>query len=110
EVDRGHGERAHPVLADVPLVVDLEDVAVLGIAGGRHDRDRLARHLLGQLTVLHSLHDVQVSVVATQEGWWTPFRALVHLREQDDDPGTSRVTTAEDPAVAFFSAHADAVR
>lgn len=110
EVDRGHGERAHPVLADVPLVVDLEDVAVLGIAGGRHDRDRLARHLLGQLTVLHSHHDVQVSVVATQEGWWTPFRALVHLREQDDDPGTSRVTTAEDPAVAFFSAHADAVR
>ncbi|WEV79617.1 FtsK/SpoIIIE domain-containing protein [Janibacter cremeus] len=110
EVDRGHGDRAHPVLEDVPLVVDLDDVGVLGIAGGRDGRDRLARHLLAQLTVLHSHHDVAVSVVATEEGWWSPFRTLVHLREHHDDPGTSRATTTEDRALALFAGHADAAR
>ncbi|NYF99155.1 FtsK/SpoIIIE domain-containing protein [Janibacter cremeus] len=110
EVERGHGDRDHPVLDHVPLVVDLEEAGVLGIAGGRDERDRLARHLLGQLTVLHSHHDVQISVVATHEGWWSPFRSLVHLREHDDAPGSGRATADEDDALALFAGHAAAIR
>ncbi|WP_338748250.1 FtsK/SpoIIIE domain-containing protein [Janibacter alittae] len=110
EVDRGHGEKDHPVLEDVPLVVDLEEACVLGVAGGRGERDRIARHLLGQLTVLHSHHDVQISVVASAEGWWSPFRSLVHLREHDDVPWSNRTTTDEDDALTLFAGHAATVR
>lgn len=110
EVDRGGGERSHPVLEDVPLVVDLHEVGVLGIAGTEGERDRLARHLLGQLTVLHSHHDLRVSVVAEREGWWSPFAGLAHLREHDDIPGSSRATADPDTALAVLAAHARVTR
>ena len=110
EVDRGGGERDHPVLEDVPLVVDLDEVGVLGIAGEPGVRDRLARHLLGQLTVLHSHHDVRVSVVAEAEGWWSPFAGLVHLREHDGIPGSSRATTDAEQGRAVLAGHARAAR
>lgn len=110
EVDRGGGERGHPVLADVPLVVDLDEVGVLGVAGPREVRERLARHLLGQLTVLHSHHDLRVSVVAEDEGWWSPFAGLVHLREHDDVPGSSRATADPERAEAVLAGHARVVR
>lgn len=110
EVDRGQGQRSHPVLENVPLVVDLADVGVLGVAGTRASRDRLARHLLGQLVVLHSHHDVRVSLVASDDRWWSPFRSLVHLREHAAVPGSSRATTDEEQAAALFAALAAASR
>lgn len=110
EVDRGGGERGYPVLEDVPLVVDLDEVGVLGIAGTPETRDRLARHLLGQLTVLHSHHDLRVSVVAEEEGWWSPFAGLVHLREHDDVPASGRATADPDRSLAVLAAHARITR
>lgn len=103
EVDRGGGDQARPVLDGVPLVVDLDEVGVLGIAGPPDVRDRLARHLLGQLTVLHSHHDVRLSVVGEDEGWWAPFAGLVHLREHDDVPGSSRATADPERAAAVLA-------
>ncbi len=110
EVDRGGGDRPHPVLEGVPLVVDLEEVGVLGIAGPRAVRDRLARHLLGQLTVLHSHHDVRLSVVAEGPGWWAPFAGLAHLREHDDVPGSSRATADPEHAAAVLGGLARVTR
>ncbi|WP_435199620.1 FtsK/SpoIIIE domain-containing protein [Janibacter sp. GS2] len=110
EVDRGGGERGHPVLEHVPLVVDLDEVGVLGVAGGRGARDRLARHLLGQLTVLHSHHDVRVSVVAEDEGWWSPFAGLVHLREHDDVPASGRATADPEQVLTVLAGHARTAR
>lgn len=103
EVEHERGARGHPVLDGVPLAVDLCEVGVLGIAGPRSTRDRVARHLLGQLIVLHSHHDVHVSVVAEDEGWWAPFAELVHLRSQDELPESARVTTGTDAGAALLA-------
>ncbi|QOK21916.1 FHA domain-containing protein [Janibacter indicus] len=103
EVEHRAGAREHPVLDDVPLSVDLAEVGVLGIAGPRAGRDRLARHLLGQLTALHSHHDVQVSVVADVDGWWSPFAGLVHLRTHDDVPESARVATDRESGAALLA-------
>lgn len=103
EVEHRAGAREHPVLDDVPLCVDLAEVGVLGIAGPRATRDRLARHLLGQLTALHSHHDVQVSVVADDDGWWSPFAGLVHLRTHDDVPESARVATDRESGGALLA-------
>lgn len=103
DVEHRAGTREHPVLDDVPLVVDLTDIGVLGIAGDRVRRDRLARHLLGQLVVLHSHHDVRVSVVADDTGWWAPFAGLVHLRAHDDDPDSARATADPDGGAAVLA-------
>lgn len=94
-VQRGSRPPEHPVVRDVPITVDLAEVGVLGVAGPRPARDRLARHLLGQLLVLHSPHDLRLALVADEEGWCAPFVDLVHLREHDDVPGSAR--TADDP-------------
>lgn len=110
EVDHGQRDTASPALDGVPLVVDLEEVGVLGVAGDRPSRDRLARHLLGQLTVLHSHHDVRVSVVADDEGWWSPFASLPHLREHDGVPGSARIAVDEDSATALLAGHAHLTR
>ncbi|WP_068322219.1 FtsK/SpoIIIE domain-containing protein [Janibacter terrae] len=103
EVEHRAGVREHPVLEDVPLTVDLADIAVLGIAGPRASRDRLARHLLGGLVVLHSHHDVRVGVVADEDGWWSPFAGLVHLRAHDDLPGSARVATDPEAGAALLA-------
>lgn len=104
EVEHSPGVREHPVLDDVPLGVDLAEVGVLGIAGPRGVRDRLARHLLGQLVVLHSHHDVRVGIVADDDdGWWSPFAGVAHLRARDDDPGSARVATDREGGAALLA-------
>ncbi|QNF93348.1 FtsK/SpoIIIE domain-containing protein [Janibacter sp. YB324] len=103
EVEHRAGAREHPVLDDVPLSVDLAEVGVLGIAGRPATRDRLARHLLGQLTALHSHHDVQVSVVGDDDGWWSPFAGLVHLRAHDDVPESARIATDRESGAALLA-------
>ena len=112
EVEHRAGAREHPVLDNAPLCVDLAEVGVLGIAGPRATRDRLARHLLGQLSTLHSHHDVQVSVVGDDDGWWSPFAGLVHLRAHDDVPGSARVATGRESGAALLAglAHVAAER
>ncbi|KRE37708.1 hypothetical protein ASG73_08660 [Janibacter sp. Soil728] len=103
EVEHGPGTRGHPVLDDVPLTVDLAQAGVLGIAGPQWSRDRLVRHLLGQLVVLHSHHDVRVSLVADDDGWWAPFAGLVHLRAHDDLPDSARVATTPESGAALLA-------
>lgn len=103
EVEHSAGVRDHPVLEDVPLTVDLAEVGVLGVAGPSAVRHRLARHLLGQLLVLHSHHDVRVSVVADDEGWWSPFAGLVHLRGHDDLPDSARVAITPETGAALLA-------
>lgn len=103
EVEHRAGAREHPVLDDVPLTVDLAEVGVLGIAGQPRSRDPLARHLLGQLVVLHSHHDLQVSVIADDDGWWSPFAGLVHLRAHDDLPESARTATDPEAGAAMLA-------
>ncbi|WKV15752.1 FtsK/SpoIIIE domain-containing protein [Janibacter limosus] len=103
EVEHGPGARGHPVLDDVPLTVDLAQAGVPGVAGPQWSRDRLARHLLGQLVALHSHHDVRVSPVADDGGWWTPFAGLVHLRAHDDLPESARVATSPEDGAALLA-------
>ena len=67
---------------DVPLVVPLARVGVLGLAGpGAH---RLARWVLVQAAVLHDPHDLSVVVLGPPERWaWTRWLPHAAARTQD---------------------------
>lgn len=54
----------HPTLADVPVVVDLGDVRGLGVAGPRDEVDGTLRHVVGQLSTLHSPRHLRLIVRA----------------------------------------------
>ena len=110
EVDHGGGRRSHPVLDEIPLAVDLDEVGVLGVAGAPRERAAVVRHLLGQLVTLHSHLDVELSITTTDEGGYSPFVGLVHLRGHEADPGSTRITTDDDGAAVHFAVHAELVR
>ncbi|WP_157074608.1 FtsK/SpoIIIE domain-containing protein [Janibacter corallicola] len=103
-VRHGSGEREHPVVSRVPIVLDLSATGVLGIAGPRPVRDRLARHLLSQLVVLHSPRVLRLAVVAGEGGWPAPFAGLVHLREHEDVPGSARAAVQPGDVGALLAA------
>ncbi len=108
-VRHGTGDREHPVVSRVPIVLDLSATAVLGIAGPRPVRDRLARCLLAQLVVLHSPRVLRLAVVAGEGSWPAPFAGLAHLREHEDVPGSSRAAVEpEDVAALLATLAADA--
>jgi DNA segregation ATPase FtsK/SpoIIIE, S-DNA-T family len=89
-VVEGAGTDADPLTANVPVVVPLHDVGVLGIAGARAQVEGLGRWLVGQLAALHSPQDVRLVLLADQvsvDAWsWT--RWLPHLLPQDEQDCT----------------------
>ena len=76
---------AAPDLLDVPIVLPLREIGVLGLAGDRSSVRAVARWLVGQATVLHSPRDVGVVLLvdpaapsaAADWGWlrWLPHAA-----------------------------------
>ncbi|HET7277214.1 MAG TPA: FtsK/SpoIIIE domain-containing protein [Dermatophilaceae bacterium] len=76
----GHQGRV-PSLSEAPVIIDLERLKVLGIAGQRREVAPLLRNILGQLTTLHSPRDLRLVVIAAQEGAaseWGWVRLLPH--------------------------------
>ncbi|RZS87594.1 S-DNA-T family DNA segregation ATPase FtsK/SpoIIIE [Motilibacter rhizosphaerae] len=71
------GEPGHPLLADVPVTLDLARAGVVGVAGpgGR----RTVEQLVVTAAVLHAPRDLQVVVLSAAVGWeWV--RWLPHAR------------------------------
>lgn len=98
------GDRAPtpPTLNQVPVVVDLARVGVLGVAGPPAEVRGLARWLIVQLAVLRSPRDLQIVLLtdADADADWHWVRWLPHVRL--DDPvaphgliGNDRATREE---------------
>ncbi len=68
-----------PLVCDVPIVLDLAEIGVLGIAGAYRP---LLRHLLAQLVCLHSPADLRLCVLS-QEADVARLRDLPHSVRQD---------------------------
>lgn len=94
-------ERIRPPVPHSPVVVDLAASQVLGVVGPGHPRTGLARSLLGQLLVLHSPHELRISVVADDDAWTAPFAQAPHLRERSEVPASARHVGHEDAEVAL---------
>ncbi|CAN7144696.1 FtsK/SpoIIIE domain-containing protein [Knoellia sp. LjRoot47] len=104
----GGGAGEHPLLADLPVEVDLTSVGGLGVAGPRADVAGVVCHVLGQLVTLHSPRDLRVVVdsedAADTLSWarWLPhttayadlptcldvLREVVTSREDERERGT----------------------
>ena len=61
--------RTHPAVARAPLVVDLAEVACLGVVGSPPATDGLLAGLVGQLCTSHPPHDLVVSVASGDPAW-----------------------------------------
>jgi S-DNA-T family DNA segregation ATPase FtsK/SpoIIIE len=75
---------AHTVVPSTPVVVDLVESSVVGIAGAEERVSELARWLVAQAAVLHSPRDLVVAVAVSERGaaaWdWTAW--LPHARPE----------------------------
>lgn len=94
--DGSSPERLHPPVEHVPVSIDLGACGVLGLSGPDGVREGLARSVLGQILVLHSPHEVEVTVVASDGAWPWPFVQAPHLRSRPEVPGTARTGGHED--------------
>src|SRR6478735_6039125 len=61
--------RTHPAVARAPLVVDLAEVACLGVVGSPPATDGLLAGVVGQLCTSHPPHDLVVSVASGDPAW-----------------------------------------
>lgn len=91
---------------DVPIVVELPEFRVLGLAGPTAHRRAVARWMLAQLSVLHSPGEVDIRLIsdrADDEAWgWV--RWLPHVRAGRDEDGIARVGTDEQSTARQFAA------
>ena len=91
----GDPRPAAPDLLDVPIVLPLREIGVLGLAGDRSSVRAVARWLVGQATVLHSPRDVGVVLLvdpaapsaAADWGWlrWLPHAAPAGGHRSEDN-------------------------
>lgn len=79
-------------LPDAPVVLPLADCGAIGVTGSADQVRALARGMLMSLTVLHSPHDVSVTVLTAHEAAaWDWIRALPHARQPSAREGAARV-------------------
>src|SRR5699024_5576768 len=76
---------------DVPVTVGLAEAGVTGVAGAQ--RRAVARWVLGQLAVLHSPVDLDMTLLTSPDGEadWHWARWLPHLRSDDGDAELAQV-------------------
>jgi len=87
-------EAAVDELPDAPVVLPLADCGAIGVTGSAHQVRALARGMLLSLAVLHSPHEVSVTVLTGQDtGSWDWIGGLPHARQ----PGTGTVRVGHDP-------------
>jgi DNA segregation ATPase FtsK/SpoIIIE, S-DNA-T family len=90
-----HGsDREAPVdeLPDAPVVLPLADCGAIGVTGSTHQVRALARGMLLSLAVLHSPHEVSVTLLTAQDaGSWDWIRGLPHARRPGTREGTARI-------------------
>ncbi|WP_349829303.1 FtsK/SpoIIIE domain-containing protein [Brevibacterium litoralis] len=91
---------------DVPVVVELPEYGVVGLAGPGPARRALAAWLLGQTAVLHSPGEVEIRVAADRatDSDWNWVRWLPHVRAGEDEDGLALVGTDEDSLYRLFGA------
>lgn len=88
----GDREAAVDELTDAPVVLPLADCGAIGVTGSAHQVRALARGMLLSLAVLHSPHEVSVTVLTGQDtGSWDWIGGLPHARQPGAREGTARV-------------------
>ena len=88
--DATQREAAVDELSDAPVVLPLADCGAIGVTGSVHQVRALARGMLLSLAVLHSPHEVSVTVLTGQDaGSWDWISGLPHARQLGT--GTARV-------------------
>ncbi|BEP16132.1 FtsK/SpoIIIE domain-containing protein [Acidothermaceae bacterium B102] len=80
---------------DVPVVVSLDEIGVLGVAGDRQQTAALTRWLVGQSCVLLAPGDLSVVVLTTSGDAWSWLRWLPHALGSSS--ASSRVLVGLDP-------------
>jgi S-DNA-T family DNA segregation ATPase FtsK/SpoIIIE len=79
-------------LPDAPVVLPLAECGAIGVTGSADQVRALARGMLMSLTVLHSPHDVTVTVLTAHgPAAWDWIRALPHARQPGAREGAARV-------------------
>jgi DNA segregation ATPase FtsK/SpoIIIE, S-DNA-T family len=79
-------------LPDAPVVLPLADCGAIGITGSTHQVRALARGMLLSLAVLHSPHEVSVTVLTGQHSsGWDWIRGLPHARQPGAGEGAARI-------------------
>jgi DNA segregation ATPase FtsK/SpoIIIE, S-DNA-T family len=75
----------HPLLHQIPAVVELQRDGVLGIAGDRRACEELANSLVMQAAVLHAPDDLVITVLTGphQKEKWAWCRWLPHARDRE---------------------------
>jgi DNA segregation ATPase FtsK/SpoIIIE, S-DNA-T family len=92
--DPGQHEAGADELPDAPVVLPLADCGAIGVTGSVRQVRALARGMLLSLAVLHSPHEVSVTVLTGQDaGSWDWIGGLPHARQ----PGTGTVRVGHDP-------------
>jgi DNA segregation ATPase FtsK/SpoIIIE, S-DNA-T family len=92
--DATQREAAVVQLPDAPVVLPLADCGAIGVTGSVHQVRALARGMLLSLAVLHSPHEVSVTVLTGQDARsWDWIGGLPHARQ----PGTGTVRVGHDP-------------
>ena len=90
----GDRDSAVDELPDAPVVLPLADCGAIGVTGSAHQVRALARGMLLSLAVLHSPHEVSVTVLTgPQSGGWDWIRGLPHACQ----PGTREARVGHDP-------------
>jgi S-DNA-T family DNA segregation ATPase FtsK/SpoIIIE len=88
-----------PAVRNVPVLLDLPALGVVGVAGGRPAARGLARWLVAQAAVLHSPRDLQVVLLAPDPAAaaeWGWLRWLPHARARGEHDCVARVGTDPD--------------
>ena len=95
----------HRVLFDVPVVADIDEGGVVGIAGPRDGALALARGLACQAAALHGPADLRMAflVAADSAGGWEWAKWLPHTRDQAGGSERRLVAAGERDTAALLA-------
>ena len=80
----GHDIEAERFIhSDIPIAVDLIVTRILGICGPRRTVLGLARSLIGQISALHSPHEVRIEVLTADPSSWPDWHWVTWLPHYD---------------------------
>ena len=88
----GDRDAAADELPGAPVVLPLADCGAIGVTGSARQVRALARGMLLSLAVLHSPHEVSVTVLTgRQDGGWDWISSLPHARLSGARDGAARI-------------------
>nr|WP_272902352.1 FtsK/SpoIIIE domain-containing protein [Brevibacterium daeguense] len=92
-----HEENLVWTAPDVPVIVELTEYRVVGLAGPYEHRHAVGAWMLTQLAALHSPGEIEIRLIAdrARDREWEWVRWLPHVRTDPGEDGVARVGTDE---------------